>query len=169
MYIAFTWPLLLDSSRMSVLTQYISVKIQSCLRIQVKRYRFCTITNQHYGQTLCKKATIHQVTTMLTTSKNVLFTGHNHLLTTSADDPSLSRWCSFDNQSVRSSAPVVSRWLWPGNRTFLEVASVVVTWWIMAFLHTERFLSFVFLLNLLKFCCCFMILCYIWLQYQSFN
>ena len=33
----------------------------------------------------CKKATIHQ----LTTSQNVLFPGHNHLLTTSADDPSL--------------------------------------------------------------------------------
>ena len=33
-----------------------------------------------------KKATIHQVTT----SKNVLFQGHNHLLTTSTDDPSLS-------------------------------------------------------------------------------
>ena len=39
--------------------------------------------------TLCKKAAIHQVTTMLTTSKNVLFSGHNHLLTTSADDTTL--------------------------------------------------------------------------------
>ena len=29
-----------------------------------------------------KKATIHQVTTMLATSKNVLFPGHNHLLKT---------------------------------------------------------------------------------------
>ena len=38
---------------------------------------------------LCKKATIHQVTTMLTTSKNVQFPGHNHLLTTGTDDPSL--------------------------------------------------------------------------------
>ena len=29
---------------------------------------------------------------------------------------------------------MVSRWLWPGNRTFLEVASmVVITWWIVAF------------------------------------
>ena len=27
-----------------------------------------------------------------------------------------------------------SRWLWPGNRTFLEVAITVVTWWIVAFL-----------------------------------
>ena len=37
--------------------------------------------------TLGKKATIHQLTTMLSTSKNVQFPGHNHLLTTSADDP----------------------------------------------------------------------------------
>ena len=37
-----------------------------------------------------KKAAIHQVTTMLVTSKNVLFPGHNHLLTTGTDDPSLA-------------------------------------------------------------------------------
>ena len=30
--------------------------------------------------------TIHQVSTMLATSKNVLFPGHNHLLTTGTDD-----------------------------------------------------------------------------------
>ena len=36
------------------------------------------------------KATIHQVTTLLATSKNVLFPGHNHLLTTGTDDPSLT-------------------------------------------------------------------------------
>ena len=35
-------------------------------------------------------------------------------------------------QSVRS-LPVVSRWLWPWNRTFLEVASIVVIWCIVAF------------------------------------
>ena len=33
-----------------------------------------------------KKATIHQVTAMLATSKNILFPGHNHLLTTGADN-----------------------------------------------------------------------------------
>ena len=32
---------------------------------------------------------------------------------------------------------MVSRWLGPGNRTFLEVASMVVTWWIVAFLPSE--------------------------------
>ena len=36
-----------------------------------------------------KKATIHQLTAMLSTSKNVLLPGHNHLLTTGADDLSL--------------------------------------------------------------------------------
>ena len=38
---------------------------------------------------LRKKATIHQVTTMLDASKNVIFPGHNHLLTTSTDDLAL--------------------------------------------------------------------------------
>ena len=40
------------------------------------------IGNKHSA----KKATIHQVTTMLATSKNVLFPGHNYLLTTGTDD-----------------------------------------------------------------------------------
>ena len=42
-----------------------------------------------YGNWLHKKATIHLVTTVQATSKNVLFPGHNHLLTTGADNPSL--------------------------------------------------------------------------------
>ena len=36
-----------------------------------------------------KKNTIHQVTTKLSTSKNVLFPGHSQVLATGADDPSL--------------------------------------------------------------------------------
>ena len=46
----------------------------------------------HYAQrtnNTAQKATIHQVTTMIATSKNVLFPGHNHLLTTDTDDPTL--------------------------------------------------------------------------------
>ena len=39
--------------------------------------------------TLGKKATIHQLTTMLSISTNVLSPSHNHLLTTGADDPTL--------------------------------------------------------------------------------
>ena len=34
------------------------------------------------------------------------------------------------------SVPVVSRWLWPGNRIFLRVANKVVTWWIVVFLRS---------------------------------
>ena len=45
---------------------------------------------EQYGKWLSKKATIHQVTTMLATSENVLFPGHNHPLTTGTDDPSLA-------------------------------------------------------------------------------
>ena len=48
-------------------------------------------------------------------------------------------WRSGDNQSVGSSVLVVSRRLWPGNRTFLEMASMVVTWWILAFLRSDYF------------------------------
>ena len=51
-----------------------------------------------FENTLHKKATIHQVTTKPVISKNALFPG---------------QWCSGDNQSLGSSAPVViiSRWL----------------------------------------------------------
>ena len=41
-----------------------------------------------------------------------------------------------DNQIVGLSIPVVSSWLGPGNRTILEVASMVVTSWIVAFLRS---------------------------------
>ena len=34
--------------------------------------------------------------------------------------------------------PSASRWLWPGKRTFVEVDSMVVSWWIMAFLPIEN-------------------------------
>ena len=36
-----------------------------------------------------QKSTIHQVTTILATSKIVLFLGHSHLLTIDTDDPIL--------------------------------------------------------------------------------
>ena len=43
-----------------------------------------------------------------------------------------------DNRCEGLSARVVSRWLWPGNRTFLDVASMVVSWWIVAFLSSVK-------------------------------
>ena len=62
---------------------------------------------------------------MLATSKNVLLPGHNHLLTTG----SLLMTRHFDYQYW---------WLWPGNRTCIELASMVVTWWIVIFLRSPR-------------------------------
>ena len=59
--------------------------------------------------TLHKNATIHQVTTMLATSRNVLFQGHNHLQTTGTDDLTLSLLPEL--QRVKGHVPVVSRWL----------------------------------------------------------
>ena len=50
-------------------------------------------------ETTVQKAIIHQVTTMLATSKNVLVAGHNHLLTTGTDDPTL--WLSPERQQVK--------------------------------------------------------------------
>ena len=49
-------------------------------------YFLMMILQLHAGQ---KSHYIHQLTTMLSNSKNVLFPGQNHLLTTGADDPSL--------------------------------------------------------------------------------
>ena len=93
-----------------------------------------TKTNELRNLTLHKKATIQQVTTMLATSNNVLFPSYNHLLnTTDQYWWPFTRWHLGNNQSVVSSVPVVSRWLWPENRTFLEVASTVLIWWIVAF------------------------------------
>ena len=50
----------------------------------------------HNAESLRKKSTIHQVTTMLATSKNILFLGNNHLLITGTDDPTL--WLSPERQ-----------------------------------------------------------------------
>ena len=55
----------------------------------ISQQRFQKISLQSSEQMLGQKATIHQVTTMLATSKNVLFPRHNHLLTTGAEDPTL--------------------------------------------------------------------------------
>ena len=45
--------------------------------------------HKNQGRSLGKKAASTRVTTMLATSKNVLFPGHNHLLTTGVDEQTL--------------------------------------------------------------------------------
>ena len=67
--------------------------------LRLNRYMFSTVWNNAWlidiKDTYChksytgEKATMHQVTTMVATSKNVLYVGHNHLLTTGANDPTL--------------------------------------------------------------------------------
>ena len=64
---------------------------------------------------MCKKATINQVTTMLATSKNVLFPGHNHLLTTGTDDSTL--WFLPEPQQAKGHQ---NRWLGGGYDLEIE-------------------------------------------------
>ena len=94
-------------------------------------------------------STIHQVTTMLATSKNVVFPGNNYLLTTGTDDPSLAGAWAIIKMSCYQYPWLAGGWLWPGNRTFLEVASMVVTWWIVAFMRSDKLL-----IHLNKFTMC---------------
>ena len=61
------------------------------------------IHNTRLLHALCKNVTIHLVTTMLATFKNVLFPGHSHLLTPGIDDP----FCFFIKQKY-SHAVVMS-------------------------------------------------------------
>ena len=58
------------------------------------------------------------------------------ILTTGTDDWHFNYCLSASEWSEGSSVPVITRWLWPGNRAFLEVANMVVTWRITAFWHT---------------------------------
>ena len=84
------------------------------LNLNFKIWTICTLGNQYAlvscGEfTQCKKTTIHQLTTMLSTFENNLIPGHNHLLTTSADDPTL--WLSPERQHQRWLAlPLENTW-----------------------------------------------------------
>ena len=63
---------------------------QTCLKINCLSLSLSLSLSLLLRISLGKKATIHQMATMLATSKRVLFPGHNHLLTNGADDPSLA-------------------------------------------------------------------------------
>ena len=78
---------------------------------------------------------VQQVTTMLATSENVLFTGHNHLLTTGTDDRSLT-----GTRAIMKVSGHQYQWLAGGydlEIRLLGVASMVVTRWIVAFLRSK--------------------------------
>ena len=83
-----------------------------------------------------KKATIHQLTVMLSTSKNVLFPGHNHLLTTSTGD--LTLWLLPEHQRVILSLIVIlSPISCPLGHMLPEAANCVCSWNHMA-KHIKR-------------------------------
>ena len=56
--------------------------MSTCQSTQKQNIQNTTTQKSHYPPV--------QVTNMLAASKNLIFTGHNHLLTTGADDPSLA-------------------------------------------------------------------------------
>ena len=56
-------------------------------------HRFISTEHKHAKLDVlytAQKSIIHQAATMLPTSKNALFPGHSHLLTTGTDEPSLA-------------------------------------------------------------------------------
>ena len=86
----------------------------------------CIEITQHLNLQLCsqrKKATMHHVTTMLVTSKNVLFPGHNYLLTTGTDD--LILWLSPKYQLVWKSGQK----RWPGKDQVRSTLAQANTLW----------------------------------------
>ena len=92
------WILVLDVDRVQqpTLSEWIENDVQYILTHLLQLTKVDVITCKH---SLGKWATIHQVTTMLATSKNVLLPGHNHLLTTDTDD--LTLWLSPKHQRGR--------------------------------------------------------------------
>ena len=121
-----TWILCLNPAYVCPLKEYVQSYPWSymwfpyCKQAKDPFYRkscyISTILMKLLQGALQKKNTIHLVTTMLVISKNALFPGHNHLLTTGSDDPSLAGSWALINVSSHQ------YWwlrLWPGNSTFL--------------------------------------------------
>ena len=79
---------------MELRNRFVPLSEDVCWHVSARNDSICTDCHaidyplQLEHLTLGNKATTHQVTTMLATSKNVLFPGHIHLLTTGADGPS---------------------------------------------------------------------------------
>ena len=71
-----------------------------CLKLSLRPFdlEFVTQSSHQCDPTSLHKshATMHQLTTMLATSKDVLFPSHNHLLNTGTDDSTL--WLSLNRQ-----------------------------------------------------------------------
>ena len=58
-----------------------------------------------------------------------------------------------DNQSVRSSAPVVSRCFPGGYNVKLYISRGRLAWWLLAFLHSDRYcIRLAFVVDVLSKC-----------------
>ena len=68
-------------------------------RAEQSKYQVKQITKYKWDIHCAKHPSIHQVTIVLATSKNVLFQGPNHLLITNTDDP-----------TFRLSSPSLALW-----------------------------------------------------------
>ena len=69
-------------------SSFVSLNMSFTCRSLNRKYvvKCCAAHIRTLSRSFAQKVTIHYVTTMLATSKNVLFPGHNHLLTTITDD-----------------------------------------------------------------------------------
>ena len=76
-------------------------------------------------QSLRKKATVHNATTMLATPKNVLFPGHNHLLTTGTNGPLLA-----GTRVIIKMSGYHYRWLAGGYDLEIGHFKKCLAWWL---------------------------------------
>ena len=99
------------------------------------------------ASSLCKKATIHRVTTMLVIFKNVLFPSHNHLLTIWHFDYCPSTSESFTRISLHSCSEEIILWnrarnkyrksVWKVIHYNDEISSYRTTWLLCLVLHFQ--------------------------------
>ena len=77
------------------------------------------------SENTAQKPIIHQVTTMLASSKNVLFLGHNHLLIPGTDDPTLAGARAIIKVSGHQ-----YRWLAGGYDLEIGYFKKWIAWWL---------------------------------------
>ena len=73
-----------------IVSDIYDAKVQLHVFIILKHVWIILSSEHCYITYTAQKASIHQETTMIFISKNVLFPDHNYLITTSTDDPSLA-------------------------------------------------------------------------------
>ena len=107
---------------------------------------FAATESAMYGNTFINHSTKKPVTTMLTYPWKCPVLHCNHLGNTWKPLVLMTRHFDYcpsasqgDNQSVRSSAPVVSRCFPGGYNVKLYISRGRLAWWLLAFLHSESY------------------------------